>query len=133
MCDLRINSVLFTTNENLHDIFNKICQTVSIPTPQLQSIHRLKNKNNKNNFNSPGGVIIAKMMTTYDKNFVLKAINTYQKQNKNFLLSVLGFEPDDKSKNFYVHENLTNGNFKILREAVKTKTPHRTRLYKVEC
>lgn len=124
-CDLRINSVPFTTNENLYDIFNKICQTVSIPTPQLQSIHRLKNKNNKNNLNSPDGVIIAKMMTPYDKNFVLKAINAYQKQNKNLPLSVLGFEPDDKSKNFYVHENLTNGNFKILREAVSYKKQKR--------
>lgn len=120
-CDLRINSVPFSSGENLVEMFDTICKTVQIPTPKLQSIHRLQNKNNKNKVNSPDGVIIAKLMTPHDKNFVLKAVNKYRKDNNNLKLTLLGFEPDARNLDFFVHENLTNGNFKILREALNFK------------
>lgn len=56
----------------------------------------------------------------------MKSLNAYKKENKtNLKLSILGFTPAGASSNhnnfFYIHENLTNGNFKILREAVRLK------------
>lgn len=118
-CDLRINGIPFNIDENLHNMFDSICKTIKIPTPPIQSIHRLQNKNNKNEENSPDGVIIAKFTTPFDKNFFLKSLNIYKKVNKvNLKLNIIGF---DSNNDFYIHENLTNGNYKIYREAVKLK------------
>lgn len=120
-CDLRINAVPFSVDEDLHSMFNTVCRTLEIPKPPVQFIHRLQNKNNKSKENSPDGVIIVRLMTPYDKNFVLKSLNNYKKEHPNLLLSILGFEPNEQHKFFYIHENLTNGNYKLLREAVTLK------------
>lgn len=120
-CDLRISGIPFCAEEDLTSLFDAICRIIKISTPPVQFIHRLQNKNNKNDENSPDGVIIAKLMTPYDKNTVLKAINIYRKENKNLTLSLLGFHPHEKNQHFYIHENLTNGNYKIFRKAVALK------------
>lgn len=116
-CDLRINGIPYNTDEDLHHLFDNICKILQIPTPMFQFIHRLQVKNNKNKINSPDGVIIARLMTPFDKNFILKALNEFRKGN-NLTLNLLGFETDTPNQYFYINENLTNGNFKILREAV---------------
>lgn len=120
-CDLRINGIPFSFGENLHHLFVNICNILEISTPPLQFIHRLQNKNNKSKGISPDGVIIARLMTPYDKNFVLKSLNEYKKKNNYLKLNLLGFEPDKQNQSFYINENLTNGNFKILREAISLK------------
>lgn len=71
-CDLRINCVPFSPDEDLYKLFDIICTTLQISTPKLQSIHRLQTRNNKIKENSPDGVIIAKLMSPNDKNFLLK-------------------------------------------------------------
>lgn len=117
--DLRINGIPYVHGENLEGIFHDICNTINIPVPPLKSIFRLQNRNNKIVENSPDAVIIAKMMSPYDKNFFLKSLSNYMKLNKkNLMLNMLGF---DSNKPFYVKENLTNSNYKILQNAVRLK------------
>lgn len=120
-CDLRINGIPFNTNEKLDILFDRICNILEIPTPRLQFIHRLQNRNNTRKSNSPDGVIIVRLITPFDKNFILKSLNEYQRKNNNLTLNLLGFETNVQNQNFYINENLTNGNFKILREAVALK------------
>lgn len=120
-CDLRINGIPYINNENLDVLFDKICNVLEIPTPRLQFIHRLQNKNNTRKTNSPDGVIIVRLITPYDKNFILKSLNEYKRKNHNLMLNCLGFETGVQNQLFYINENLTNGNFKILREAVALK------------
>lgn len=119
-CDLRIQGIPYNFDENLHHLFDNICKVLQIKTPLFQFIHRLQNRNNKNKTNSPDGVIIARLMTPFDKNFFLKSLNEFKKGN-NLTLNLLGFETDIPNRYFYINENLTNGNFKILREAVSLK------------
>lgn len=129
--DLRINGIPHNANENLNDIFKSICDLVKIPTPAVKCIYRLQNHNNKHNAYSPEAVIIAKLLSPYDKNFVLKSIASFRKNNKSpLLLGQIGIninEPD-KSENsnnsdrpFYVNENLTTQNHKILQASIKLK------------
>lgn len=120
-CDLRINGIPFSTDENLQHLFGKICNILEISIPPLQFIHRLQNKNNKSKGNSPDGVIIARLLTPYDKNFVLKSLSVYKKKNNHLRLNLLGFDSDNQNQQFYINENLTNGNFKILRQALALK------------
>lgn len=118
-CDLRINGIPFTNQENLSAIFDRICKTINITTPQTKAIYRLQNKNNKAKEISPDAVIIVKLHSPYDKNFFLKSLGIYKKINKtNLMLKYLGFQTD---KSFNVNENLTNSNYKILRAAITLK------------
>lgn len=122
-CDLRINGIPFRNNENLHDIFDGICYALNISTPSYKSIFRLQNKNNKEQ-NSPDAVILVKLLSPYDKNFVLKSLALFRKTNKSQLcLHHIGFERDNNFDNnsirkIYVNENLTSANFKILQAAI---------------
>lgn len=119
-CDLRINAVPFTPNEDVYGIFNSICQAVNIQTPSVKCIYRLGNKNNKEKENSPDAAIIVNLFSPYDKNFVLKSIATFKKQTecKQLKLDLIGF---DSSTYFFVNESLTVKNYRILLEASKLK------------
>lgn len=118
-CDLRLNGIPFKDEENLSEMFDKICKTINISTPRTKSIFRLQNKNNKAKEDSPDAVIIVKLFSPYDKNFFLKSLGIYKKENKtNLLLKLLDF---DSEKTFNIKENLTNSNYKILREAITLK------------
>lgn len=122
-CDLRINGIPYARNENLYNHFDSICKTINIQTPPVQSIHRLQNKNNKDKQFSPDAVIIVKLLSPYDKNFVLKSLNAYKKINKNnLMINIFGFTSNE---NFYINEHLTNTNYKILRAAVRMKKDKR--------
>lgn len=119
-CDLRINGVPYTNNENLKTYFENICKVVNTPTPAIKSIFRLNNKNNKNDNISPDAVIIIRMWSPYDKNFFLKVLSSFRKNNKNFnfCLRHIGL---DSNCQFFINENLTQNNYQILQAAVRLK------------
>lgn len=117
--DLRIIGIPYVENEDLKKIFYNICQNFNIPVPDLRSIHRLKNRNNTKQGNSPDAVIIATLMSPYDKNFFLKNLSVYKKSNNNILsLNEIGF---DSNSRFYINENLSNTNYYIFQQAMGLK------------
>lgn len=122
--DLRINNIPYDRNENLYAIFENICATIKIPTPSVNSIYRLKNHSNKRKQNSPDAVIIVKLMSPYDKNFFLKTLSEFRKNNKNFHFNLRNIGIDSPSI-FYVNENLIQSNYIILQAAIKLKKQHR--------
>lgn len=94
-CDLRINGIPEQDNEDLFDLYLKICQTINISPPNTKSIFRIKIKRNfggrKETITDPP--IIIKFKSPYDRNFVLKSITSWIKTNKDFLrLNLIGFD-----------------------------------------
>ena len=59
--ELRINEIPYSQDENLREIFNKICNTINKPVTSIQSIYRLSNHNNKRRENSKDAAIIMKL------------------------------------------------------------------------
>lgn len=117
--DLRINGVPYRDNEDLYAMFQDICGALNINTPAVKAIYRLQNHNNKDKENSLNAVIMVKLFSPYDKNFILKSIAIFRKHNKrSLLLYDIG---EDSDRPFYVKENLTSNNFKILQAAVRLK------------
>lgn len=117
--DLRINGIPYMENEDLYGLFKMICETLSITTPAVKSIYRLQNHNNKIDTYSPDAVIMVKLFSPYDKNFVLKSMANFRKTNKtSLLLNNIGIDSD---RQFYINENLTSNNFKILQAALRLK------------
>lgn len=119
-CDLRLNEIPYEQDENLDEIFFRICNTINISVPAIKTIYRLQNQNNKHSNISKDAAIIVKMWSPYDKNFFLKSLTNYRKINKDFsfCLRHIGFNSDNK---FFVNENLTQSNFNLLRSAVRLK------------
>lgn len=126
-CDLRINGIPFFDNENLEKIFDDICYTLNINTPSVKAIYRLQNRNNKNKNFSPDAVIIVKLMSPYDKNFILKSIASFRKTNRcSLTLRHIGYQSDNterfNSNNpIYINENLTSNNYNIFLSALRLK------------
>lgn len=117
--DLRINGIPYDENEDLYQMFQTICGTLGINTPAVKAIYRLQNYNNKGKDYSPNAVIMVKLFSPYDKNFVLKSVANFRKRYKtSLLLNHIGHNSDSP---FYVNENLTSTNFKILQAAVALK------------
>lgn len=118
--ELRINGIPYSRDENLCDIFAKICHKMNINVPAIMSIFRLQNQNNKHKQNSPNAVIIVQMMSPYDKNFFLKSLAEVRKSQNNFSLRLhdLGYNSDSV---FYVNENLTRNNYIVFQNAMKLK------------
>lgn len=116
--DLRIVGIPYHKEENLFDVFNAVCDTLQINTPMVKSIFRMDNKQ-KVNANTPDGVIIAKLYSAYEKNFILKSVANFRKNTKgNLLLNYIGYGSDTP---FYINENLTPFNHKIFRSAMELK------------
>lgn len=117
--DLRINGIPYHKEEDLLSVFNDICNTLQINTPMVKSIYRLQNQNNRVKGFSPDAVIIVKLYSPYDKNFILKTLTQFRQVNKtNFLLNHIGY---GSNAPFYVNENLTSSNHKILLSTLKLK------------
>lgn len=115
-CDLRINGVPYEDGENLFQLFDNLCETLSIATPTVKSIYRI---NNIRANNSKDTVIMVNLASPFDKNFVLKNISMFRKSNKsNLLLKHIGIGSDNP---FYINENLTSHNYKIFQNALKLK------------
>lgn len=122
--ELRINNVPFYDNEDLFEIFTSICNVIKTPIPAVSALYRLKNANNKIKTNSPDAVIVVKLMSAYDRNFFLKSLSVHRKSQRDFCfrLNDIGFGSQAK---FYVNENLTQSNYKILQAALKIKKQNR--------
>lgn len=117
--DLRITGIPFRRDENLFDVFKSICDLLNIPTPAIKTLYRLQNHNNKDNGYSPDAVIMVKLCSPYDKNFILKSLANFRKANKtSLILNHIGYGSD---RAFYVNENLTTTNHKILMSALNLK------------
>lgn len=117
--DLRINGIPYKKDENLFDVFKSICDVLDVPTPAINSLYRLQNHNNRYQNFSPDAVILVKLYSPYDKNFIMKCLANYRKSYKTELkLSHFGLGGD---RPFYVNENLTTTNHKILRSAIDRK------------
>lgn len=121
--DLRINGIPYRKDEDLYGVFTTICNTLNINTPAVKSIYRLQNFNNKHKDDSPNAVIMVKLFSPYDKNFILKSIANFRKRVKTPLL--LRHIGENCDLPFYVNENLTSSNFKILQSAEGLKKAKR--------
>lgn len=119
---IRISGIPYYDNEDLYAIFDYICKNLNISTPQVENIYRLKKIYKANKPYSPNDneVVIVNLHSAYAKNFLLKSIAKYRRDNKNPLcLQNAGF---NSTVPFYVNENLTPHNHKILQSALKMKT-----------
>lgn len=117
---IRIAGVPYLANENLNTIFEDICNSLEIPTPQIENIYRLKKiyKDNKP-YNPTDEVIVVKLNSPFDKNFLLKTISKYCRNNKTTLcLNQAGF---DSNEPFYLNENLTPHNHRIFKKALSMR------------
>lgn len=110
-CDLRINGVPYVRDENLNMVFENICKSLNMHTPDYKTIYRTKNSQSK----LPDTPIMVKFFSSYDRNSLLRSVALFKKHTKNnILLSHIGF---DSQRAIYINENLTAENFKILRAA----------------
>lgn len=113
-CDLRIDGVPYVNNEDLYAIFNIMCTNLNIVTPAARPIYRIKTKNS-----SSAPTIIIKLMTPFDKKFILKTVSAYRRKNKDLLrIYLLNF---DANNPFYINESLSQSNYRIFNKAWKRK------------
>lgn len=113
--NLRICGLPYADNENLHEIFEKLCLFLNIPLPYVKSIQRIKSKNNT----SMDNVVMVKLLTSQERNSVLRAISVYKRQcKKQLTLNIFGANSQSA---VYVNEDLSSDNYKILQAALKLK------------
>lgn len=113
--NLRICGIPYANDENLHDTFKKLCAFFNIDVPYIKSVYRIKDRK-QNNIDS---VIMVKLFTSQERNALLRAISNYIRENKSLLpLHIIGFNVDTP---FFVNEDLTNCNYKILQACLKLK------------
>lgn len=89
-------------------------------TPKIENIYRL-NKIYKHNkpYTPTDDVIVAKLLSPYEKNFLLKSIAKYRREYKTQLsLNHAGIQSDQY---IYLNENLTPHNHKIFKAALRLK------------
>lgn len=117
-CNFRLCGVPFLKNEHLPTILQNLCTSLNVMPPNFKSIQRLKqNKNNPATTND--GVILVKLFSPQERNNILKAANVFKRENKTPLpLRLIGFDTDVP---FFINEDLTNANYKILKEAISIK------------
>lgn len=118
---IRISGIPYYENEDLFKIFSTICDSLNFSTPQVENIYRLKKIYKENKPYSPNDeVLVVKLYSPYKKNYLLKTIAKYRRENKTTLcLKHAGF---NSNAPIYVNENLTPHNHKILQSALKMKT-----------
>lgn len=115
--NLRLCGVPFCENENLITMFQNLCNSINIMPPAIKSIQRLQPRIKGNTTND--GVILVKLFTSFERNNILKAVSRFKKQQKTQLpLRIIGFDTDVP---FFVNEDLTSANFKILQNAISLK------------
>lgn len=118
--NIRITGIPFYENENLQTVFDNICNNIKIQTPRVDNIYRLKKiyKNNKA-YNPKEETIVVKLHSPFEKNFLLKSISKFRRENRaNLNLRHAGYE---SNVNIYVNEDLTPNNHKIFKAALNMK------------
>lgn len=99
-----------------------MCNTLKIQPPPIKSIFRIGDKNRRENMLD--STILLKLMSPYDKNFLLRTISQFKNFTKSPLkLCHIGFEHNEK--NFFVNENLTQNNFTIFKHALQCRKQDR--------
>lgn len=124
--DIRITNVPSEKNEDLYDIYFRLCEAVNINPPNVKTIYRVNiNRYNKqdtninNNNRARDAAIIIKFKCPYERNYVLKSITSFTKFRKDPLrLNLIGFK---SSMPFYANENLTPENHRIFLKALSLK------------
>lgn len=112
--NIRICGVPYLNNENLYEIFEKLCASFNLAVPYIKSIYRVKDRRN-----TVDGVIMVKLFASQERNTLLRAIAGHIRENKKQLsLHMIGFNVDTP---FFVNEDLTNNNYKTLQAAIKLK------------
>lgn len=113
-CELRIEGIPYYEGENLYNILCIMCSSLNIEIPNVSAIYRIRNRNN-----TTAPTILIKLMSSYEKNYVLKSVSNYRRKNKDLLrLYLLNFESNEP---FYVNENLSRTNYQIFNKAMKLK------------
>ena len=114
--EIRINGIPSNKNENLYDVFKRICHVINIPTPNIQTIFRVKNKNNTQYNDGP---IIVKLSSSYERNFLMRSFAVHRRQKRTLLtLEHIGL---NSNQPIYINENLTKTNNTIMKAASKYK------------
>lgn len=115
-CNLRLCGVPMYDNENLFDIFSCLCNSLKIVTPNVNTIQRVKNYKNKT---QNDGIILVKLFSPIHKNFILKTVANFKRDNKTQItLNMCGF---DSNKPIFLNEDLTRYNYQILQAGLKLK------------
>lgn len=116
-CDIRITGVPYCRDENLSSMFKNLCNTLNLGTMDFKSIFRVTNmKTVPKDVDPP---IIVRFFTPYERNFILKTISNFKRQNNSPLtLNHIGM---DSNVIFYVNENLTPHNYRIFLSAIRLK------------
>lgn len=109
-CDIRITGVPSNKDENLYTFYEKICEAVKISPFAVKTIYRVVRTKRRKNIEDAD--IIVKFLSPYERNYFLNIITSYMKSTEDVLrLNLIGF---DSSTPFYINENLTPDNHRIL-------------------
>lgn len=114
--NLRLCGIPYDENENLIEIFGKICSFINLKQPNIKSIHRISNNKKKG---SADGVILVKLFSSADRNNILRSISKYKRECKTQL--TLDIFSLNSTTPFFVNEDLTSQNYKILQAALRLK------------
>lgn len=114
--NLRLCGIPYYENENLIEIFGKICSLINLNQPNIKSIHRISNNKKKG---SADGVILVKLFSSADRNDILRSISKYKRESKTQL--TLDIFSLNSTTPFFVNEDLTSQNYKILQAALRLK------------
>lgn len=114
--NLRLCGIPYNANENLFEIFGKICTFLNIQQPNIKSIHRITNNKKRG---PADGVILVKLFSSQERNNILRNISKYKRESKTLLtLDILSL---NSTTPFFINEDLTSHNYKILQAALRLK------------
>ena len=115
--DLRIHGIPIVQTENLLDIFKELCSVLKTSPPPVVNIRRLPANRKSTSASDPD--IIIQLGSPQDKNNFLRTAAKHIRDTGNPLrLRDLGFDSDQP---FYINEQLTAANHKILKHAIRFK------------
>lgn len=117
LTDILLSGVPTTTNEDLGEVFTKICRTVQVNPPSIRTAFRIRKSKNGS---SP---IIVKLNSPNDRSLLLRAIANFCKNNRRSL-ALSDIERNGNGKVF-VHECLTKRNREVLQHALQLKKQKR--------
>ena len=105
------------SQKNLLHLFDKICTFINIKTPNVNTIYRIKRKEG----DGRDATIKVKLLSAFDRNFVLRSIANFRRNNNSLLLlNNIGI-PTTSNAPIFINENLTKENSKLMSLACKYK------------
>lgn len=116
LCDVVVHGIPAVKNENLFEIFTKICNITGFKFTFKPAIYRAKNKRNANT-TANKSVVIIKLASILEKNAFLNSFRSIVSKEP-LKLSKIGLVGDTT---ILLNESLTHRNRKILQMALKCK------------